>query len=407
MTKRRDFLRKSAIGTAGLTLGSLAIGCKSPASDPVKAAAGSLSKDWHADPEWSKIRYGDWGGPGVSAGPGLMDAILVKDYAPRSSVITKETFVPKARYPVIDSHVHTLASTPAEVTDWIRTMDEVGMDKSIILTGETGSAFDKLIDLLPKAYPGRFLLCCGIDMSGIDKPDYSGRAAAELVRCYNKGARGVGELIDKGYGFTQDTNLPRNKRLHPDDSRLDAFWEKCAELKMPVNLHVADHPSCWTPLDVYQERSPDYQHFNLYGKDVPSYDELIAIRNRTLEKHPSTTFIACHLGNQGNDLEKLGLSMDKYPNLFLDTAARDYEMGRTPRAAAGFLKKYQTRIVFGTDQGREKGMYQIHWRLLETADEYIVGRVGWRYYGLDLSASLLDALYRGNAMRIFNLGKSV
>ena len=197
--------------------------------------------------------------------------------------------------------------------------------------------------------------------------------------------------------------MPRNKRLHPDDSRLDAFWEKCAELKMPVSLHVADHPSCWTPLDVYQERSPDYQHFNLYGKDVPSYDEMIAIRNRTVERHPKTTFIACHLGNQGNDLEKLGLALDKYPNLYLDTSARDYEMGRTPRASARFLTKYRNRVVFGTDQSRDKNMYQVHWRLLETADEYIIGRVGWRYYGLELPESVLESLYRRTAKKLFDI----
>ena len=241
-----------------------------------------------------------------------------------------------------------------------------------------------------------------MEKTDFDKPDYSTRAVAELVRCYNKGARGVGELSDKGSGLT-DTAPSRDKRLHPDDPRLDAFWEKCAELKMPVNLHVADHPSCWTPLDVYQERTPDYQHFNQYGKDIPSYDELITMRNRILEKHPKTTFIACHLSNQGNDLEKLSLALDKYPNLYLDTSARDYEIGRTPRSSARFLTKYQNRIMFGTDQGREKSMYQIHWRLLETADEYIVGRVGWRYYGLELPELVLESIYRSNANRIFNL----
>jgi len=130
---------------------------------------------------------------------------------------------------------------------------------------------------------------------------------------------------------------------------------------------------------------------------------LITIRNRTLEKHPKTIFIACHLGNQGNDLGKLSLAMDKYPNLYLDTAARDYEIGRTPRASDKFLTKYQNRIVFGTDQSREKSMYQIHWRLLETADEYIVGRVGWRYYGIELPVAVLESLYRGTARKIFNI----
>lgn len=402
MTKRRDFFRKSVIGTAGIALGGIGFSSRSNASTSALTVDGQLQKEWHRDPVWIKTKYGAWGGPGVDRAPGPMDTILVKDYAPRSSVVTRETFVPKAKYPVIDCHVHIVAKTPEEVAEWVKTMDEVGVEKSIVLTGATGAAFDSLVDLLPKTYPGRFLLYCGLERTDIDKPDYSDRAVAELVRCHKNGARGVGELSDKGFGLTQDA-LSRDKRLHPDDPRLDAFWEKCAELKMPVNLHVADHPSCWTPLDVYQERAPDYQHFNQYGKDIPSYDELITMRNRILEKHPKTIFIACHLGNQGNDLEKLSLAMDKYPNLYLDTSARDYEIGRTPRASARFLTKYKNRIVFGTDQGRERSMYQIHWQLLETADEYIVGRVGWRYYALELPAQVLASLYWGTARKIFNI----
>jgi uncharacterized protein len=402
MTKRRNFIKKSILGlTAGVVTGGMSLNAKP--TNLLSVANSAAQKDWHTDPEWSKIKYGGWGGPGVSAGPGPMDSILVKDYAPRSSVVTKETFVPKAKYPVIDSHVHVVGRTPDEVADWVRTMDEVGMETSLVLTGAIGEEFDALIDSLPNAYPGRFKLYCGMDRTDIDKPDYSRRVVAELERCYRKGAIGVGEISDKGYGITRDSELPHEKRLHPDDVRLDAFWDKCAELKMPVSLHVADHPSCWTPLDVYQERTPDYQHFNKYGLDVPSHDELIEKRNRTLEKHPNTIFIACHLGNQGHDLEALSQDMDKYLNLYLDTSARDYEIGRTPRTSAKFLNKYKNRIVFGTDQGREKSMYQMHWQLLETNDEYIVGRVGWRYYGLELPASTLKAIYQGAANKIFNI----
>ena len=401
MTKRRDFIKKSVIGTAGVAIGAAGLSNSSKASTPSPEEAVQSTKDWHADPQWNKIKYGDWGGPGVSSKPGPMDVILVKDYAPRSSVVTKETFVPKAKYPVIDCHVHVVARTPEEVAEWVRTMDEVGMETSIVLTGATGKAFDDLVELLPKKYPGRFLLYCGMIRTDIDKPDFSERAVAELVRCYNKGARGVGEISDKGSGIAGGNSVPRDKRLHPDDKRLDAFWEKCGELKMPVNLHIADHPSCWTPLDVYQERTPDYQHFNQFGKDVVSYDELMEVRNRTLAKHPKTTFICCHLSNMGNDIDKLSLALDKYPNLYLDTSARDYELGRTPRSSARFLTKYQNRIVFGTDQSREKSMYQIHWRLFETADEYIIGRVWWRYYGLELPPQVLESLYRGTARKLF------
>ena len=351
-------------------------------------------KNWAADPEWVKARYGAWGGPGVNAAPGPMDAVALKDYAPKPSLIVAETSVPKAKYPAIDVHAHVNARTPEQVRDWVRTMDETGIEMTVVLTGATGDAFDRLVDLYVKPYPGRFQLFCGIDTRDADKPDYPERAAAELARCYKRGARGVGELTDKGTGF--------GGRLHPDDPRLDAFWDKCAELNIPANIHIADHPSCWKPLDVYQERTPDYQHFNLYGKNLPSWEELIAMRDRTLAKHPKTRFIACHLGNQGHDLASLTATLDRYPNLYVDLSARDYEVGRAPRTAARFLARYRNRVLFGTDMGREKSMYQAWWRLLESADEFMPGRVWWGYYGLELPAPVLESLYRGNARQVLN-----
>jgi uncharacterized protein len=355
--------------------------------------------------EWLRAKYGGWGGPGVDPAPGPMDSMLVKDYAPRPSVVVQETTVGKARFPAIDVHAHTEAKTPEQVKAWVQTMDEVGVETTVVLTGATGAQFDKYVYLYLKPYPTRFQLYCGLNTTDIESADYPQRAAAELERCYKKGARGVGELTDKGRGFSRDSSLPPNKRLHPDDARLDAFWDKCAELKIPVVAHIADHPSAWKPLDVYQERTPDFQHFNLYGKDVSSYEELIAIRNRMLSKHPRTKYIACHLGNQGHDLGLLGKELEAHPNLYLDISARDYEVGRTPRAALKFLNKYRDRVLFGTDMGREKSMYQSWWRLFESADEFMPGRLWWRYYGLELPAPTLESIYRKNARGLLNWEK--
>ena len=96
MTKRRDFIKKSILGATGATVGAMVINNKTAAAAPLVKP--EVEKDWHTDPEWRKVKYGDWGGPGVSAGPGPMDKILVKDYAPRSLIVTHETFVPKAKY---------------------------------------------------------------------------------------------------------------------------------------------------------------------------------------------------------------------------------------------------------------------------------------------------------------------
>ena len=341
---------------------------------------------------------------GVPIVSGPMDSILLKDYVPDSSLVVSETKVAKAKFPAIDVHAHVYADTKEEVADWVKTMDEVGVERTIILTDATGPEFDRLVDLYLKTYPDRFQLYCGLDTTNSSASDYPERAVRELVRCYEKGARGVGELSDKGWGYNGSSAhpLPRNQRIHPDDPRLDLFWKKCAELKIPVNTHIADHPSCWKPLGPNQERTPDFQTFNLYGKDVPSYEELLGHRDRLLGRHPDTRFIACHLSNQGNNLAALGQVLDRFPNLYLDIAARDYELGREPRTALRFLTRYKDRIVFGTDMGRDKKVYEAWWRLLETGDEFLPGRIWWRYYALELPREVLESVYRGNAKRILN-----
>jgi predicted TIM-barrel fold metal-dependent hydrolase len=280
-------------------------------------------------------------------------------------------------------------------------MDEVGIEKTVVFTGAVGAGFDRQVELYLSRYPNRFQLYCDIDTKNFESPDFSERAVKELVRAYGKGARGVGEVSDKGYGI-QGGSPPAGKRLHIDDPRLDAFWRKCAELKIPINIHVADHPSAWQPLGPNQERTPDFQHFNMVNKGVPSYEEMLVKRDRLLERHPKTTFIACHLGNQGNDLAALSKVLDRYPNLYLDISARDYELGRQPRFALKFLTRYSDRVMFGTDMGADKEMYQGWWRLLETEDEYMPGRIWWTYYSLNLPDELLKKLYSDNARRVLN-----
>lgn len=125
------------------------------------------------------------------------------------------------------------------------------------------------------------------------------------------------------------------------------------------------------------------------------------MRDRLLERHPETTFILCHLGNQGNDLAALSKLLDRFANAYVDLSGRDYELGREPRTAARFLGRYQDRVMFGTDMlTLEKMHYLRWWRLLETSDEYIRCANWWRLYGLDLPDVVLDKIYRGNASKL-------
>jgi predicted TIM-barrel fold metal-dependent hydrolase len=345
---------------------------------------------------------------GIRVQEGPMDELRLKDYKPASSLVVPKTGIAKARFPVIDVHSHASMSgirTRADVDAWVKTMDEVGIEKSIVFTESTGADFDRIADLFLQSYPARFQVWCGLDTRDIGAAGYPERAARELERCYRKGARGAGELTDKGWGMQSNERnaLARARRLRLDDPRLDPFWRKLAELGIPANVHIADHPSCWKPLGPEQERTPDFQGFNLHGKDVPSHEELIASRDRMLERHPRTTFIFCHLSNMGHDLASLSRALDRYPNMYVDISARDYELGRQPRFARAFLSKYRGRVLFGTDMGRDKAMYRGWWRLLESADEYMPGRIWWPYYALELDSPALRSLYRDTALKVLKL----
>src|SRR5438874_9515537 len=91
----------------------------------------------------------------------LPEEILLKDYKPRSIFRIPETRVEKARYPVIDVHSHDYAPTSADVDRWVGTMDETGLEKTIILSGSTGVKFDAALARYGK-YPQRFSVWCGL-----------------------------------------------------------------------------------------------------------------------------------------------------------------------------------------------------------------------------------------------------
>src|SRR5579871_2802791 len=163
------------------------------------------------------------------------ETILLKDYRPRSLYKIPVTEVPKAKFPIIDMHSHPYAKTSEEIAEWVRNMDEVGIARTIILSGATGQEFEDIYRMYA-VYPDRFELWCGFDYTGYDQPGFGQRAIATLEKCRQAGARGVGELHDKGKGLNSDKMTALG--MHPDDPRMDSLFERCGQLGMPVNIHV-------------------------------------------------------------------------------------------------------------------------------------------------------------------------
>jgi uncharacterized protein len=334
--------------------------------------------------------------------PGLQDSLLLKDYTPNSIFKIPQTKVLKAKYPAIDMHMHAprengnLDSIARVI---VKNMDEAGVQKTILFCG-TGNSFDKMASVFGK-YSDRFELWCGFDLTGYDKPGFGPATIAELVRCIKLGAKGVGEISDKGRGLLRGSD----NSIHLDDPRMDQILEKLADLGLPINIHIGDPKWMYEPMDKYNDLLFEAYYFRLDNQqNILGHDEIIATLENALKKHPRTIFIACHFMNLTYDLDRLGKMFDKYPNLYSDISQREAYIAAIPRFARQFIEKYSDRLVWGTDQGYSLPMYRNSFHILETLDEHFyawdVSNTRWALSGLGLSDATLKKLYRDNALKL-------
>jgi predicted TIM-barrel fold metal-dependent hydrolase len=330
------------------------------------------------------------------------DTLLLKDYRPLSLYKIPVTQIPRAKFPIIDMHSHPYAKTTAEIDAWVRTMDEVGVEKTIILTMATGAEFDSINQKYSK-YPDHFTMWCGFDFSGYDKPTFGPAAVKELERCHSAGAHGVGEIHDKGKGLRSGkSNAPG---MHPDDPRMDALWEKCAELGMPVSLHVADPIWMYQKMDCHNDGLMNAYYWRLDNQPgIVGLSGMVDILERTAARHRNTTFIACHFANLDYDLARLGEVLERTPNLYADISARYAETAPIPRFAAQFYEKHASRLVYGTDMGFDSAMYRTTFRILESLDEHFYEIEQFSYHwplnGFGLSDTILKQVYHDNAAKL-------
>lgn len=330
------------------------------------------------------------------------NSILLKDYRPRSIYKVPVSQIEKAKYPVIDMHSHPYAKTPAEITTWLKNMDAANIEKTMILTMATGKEFDEIHQKY-SPHPDRFELWCGFDFSAFNTPAFASMAVKELERCHDKGARGIGEIHDKGEGL--HSGKSKAPGMHPDDPRMDPVFAKAAELHMPISLHVADPVWMYEPMDNHNDGLMNAFEWRLDNKpNIVKLAGMVDILERTAARHRDMTIVACHLANLDYDLDYLGEVLDRNPNLHADISARYAETAPIPRFAAQCYAKHADRLVYGTDMGFDLEMYRITFRILESQDEhfYEVDQFSyhWPLYGFGLNDQILQRVYHDNAEKL-------
>jgi predicted TIM-barrel fold metal-dependent hydrolase len=336
--------------------------------------------------------------------------LLLKDFDPQPALHAAVHEVHRAKFPVIDVHTHTNDAVGigdrVDPKEMVARMDRLNIKTIVILTGMWGDKLQNIIDTMVKPYPGRFVVFTQFDWSKINAPNFGELMVRQIDDSVARGARGLKVLKELGLGVRDSSG----KLITIDDPRLDPAWEECGRLGIPVFIHVADPEAFFHPIDARNERYEElHEHpdWSFYGPQFPSLQDLMAQRDRMFAKHPHTTFVALHFGSWPENLDFVDQTLQKFPNVMIETGAREGELGRQPRRTRELFLKYPDRIMFGTDEGAGAAMYENYFRWLETEDEYFPyaqypaqGR--WMIYGLGLPDDVLEKVYHRNAERLFS-----
>jgi predicted TIM-barrel fold metal-dependent hydrolase len=330
-------------------------------------------------------------------------------YTPTSTLVVPGHKLTRAKYPFIDVHNHQWSMSESDLNGLVKEMDKLNMAVMVNLSGDNGNRLRNKIDNIRSASPKRFIVFANIDFSGIGKDGWTEKAVKQLEEDVKYGANGL--KIFKNLGLSVKDN--NGKRVTVDDPRLDAIWEKCGELKIPVLIHTADPKPFWDPEDEHNERWLEIASHPGRKRDDNNpapWEVLIEEQHRMFKKHPRTTYIAAHFGWYPNDLGKLGQLLNDMPNVYVEFGAVIAELGRQPRMARKFFEQYQDRILFGKDSWAPEE-YTTYFRVLETEDEYFPYHkkyhAFWAMYGMGLPDPILKKVYYKNALRIIpNIDKS-
>ncbi|WP_289644941.1 amidohydrolase family protein [Maribacter aestuarii] len=283
-----------------------------------------------------------------------------------------------------------------------------------------GRSWDEYL-ILSQAQPDLFFLCTSLIGVGIDAPDFADRQIDRLKHEIEQGARMV--KVWKNFGMvTKDAS---GKFIQIDDERLQPIWDFLEAQKIPVMAHIGEPVQAWRPLDDpnnphygYYKNNPEYHAFQ--HPEIPSYETIIKARDNWISRNPDLKILCAHLGSMSHDVDMVAERLDKFPNMYVETAARFGDLvGQDSDKVSGFFEKYQNRIFFGTDYGNsspQEGKTEIEledeeqdlqndynrlWTYVSSKDS--VAERGQKNIGLGLSEDVLRKIYYENVVNFLEL----
>ena len=118
------------------------------------------------------------------------------------------------------------------------------------------------------------------------------------------------------------------KHIFLDDPRFDGVMAHIQKLGIPLIAHQGEPLNCWLPLDKmttdndrsYFKEHPEYYMY--LHPEEPSYEMLMAARDRFVAFHPKLPFVGAHMASLEWSVDRLAVWLDRFPNANVDIAAR-------------------------------------------------------------------------------------
>ena len=324
-----------------------------------------------------------------------------------------------ARVEKIDTHVHLYGDLPL-------LMRRAREDNFRLLTINVNYAdFPPLARqfrdamALRRAYPDRVAFAATFDASGSNEPGWLERTRRELQSELDQGAVAVKVWKDIGMQHRD----PDGRAVMIDDPRFAPLFEMLAARKVVVLGHQGEPRNAWLPLDRMtirgdREYFAAHPQYHMYAREEwPSYEQQLAARDRMLDSHPDLTFVGVHLAALEWDVDRISEFLRRYPRASVDLAARlvhlELQASRDREKVRNFFIEFEDRILYGSDlaRGPDQGdadfarelheAWQADWRFLAGDADLASGEFDGKFRGLALPRHVVDAVYHGNARRLF------
>ncbi len=194
----------------------------------------------------------------------------------------------------------------------------------------------------------------------------------------------------------------------------DKFYAYAEENRIPIVMHIGDPAKFWDP-DKITPYARERGWF--YNETEPTLEEVRGWVEDVLSRFPKLHLVLAHFYFMSYEMERLAKLLDTYENVCVDlTPGGEMFVGFTDNydEACSFFKKYQDRILYGTDmyntfENVEKAeseiagprVFQLR-SFLEKKEDFMAPTLSDKpLHPFGFEGDILDKIYRKNSIRLY------